>query len=267
MKYSDKFTELKKTGEGAFIPFVVLGDPDVETSFEIIKTLVDNGADMLELGIAFSDPIADGPTIQAADSRVLARRVKVDDVINLIKKVRAYTDIPIGLLVYYNLIHYRGLERFYSDVKGAGVDGILAADLSLEESEDAINAARKHELDQIFLIAQTTPNVRAQKILKSASGFVYLVSLLGVTGARSELEKGTIELVERVRALTSLPLCVGFGISEPKHVRAVMKAGADGVIVGSAIEKIIENNLNNKKRMLDDIADYVRGMKEATKNI
>lgn len=266
-RYQITFNKLKEKNEKALIGFVVLGDPDIETSLEIVKTMVNAGVDILELGIPFSDPIADGPTIQAADVRALSTGVNTDKAFDIISKIRKFTCIPIGLLVYYNLIYQRGIDKFYEDTKKAGVDSVLAADLSVEEAEDSIQASKKYGINQVFIISQLTSDGRMNRILDKTSGFVYAVARLGVTGARADLQTSALELVKRIKKQTSLPVCVGFGISKPEHVRKVCEAGADGAIVGSAIVKLVEENLSSKENMLRKIKDYVWELKEATKKI
>jgi tryptophan synthase alpha chain len=262
--YAKKFRELKRKKEKAIVPFVVIGDPDYNTSLRIVKTLVESGADILELGFPFSDPIADGPTIQAADVRALKRGLNTDRCFNFIKKVRVFTDIPIGLLVYYNLIYQRGIKKFFYDCKLAGVTSVLAADAPVEEVDELIRSARKHRIDTVFIVSPLTDNKRLRLILKKCRGFVYLVARLGVTGARENIEENTLRLIKRVRRQTHLPICVGFGISKPEHVKAVGKAGADGAIVGSAIVKIIEKT-KNKAKTLNNLKRYVESLKTAAK--
>jgi tryptophan synthase alpha chain len=264
-KYKKTFNQLKKRKEKALVPFTVIGDPNYKTSLQIVKAMVKGGADILELGLAFSDPIADGPTIQSADVRALSHKINTDRVFNFIKEVRKFTKIPIGLLVYYNLIYQRGINRFYKNAKLAGVDSVLVADMPVEEYDEIVKAARKNKVDTVFIVSPLTNNKRLKKILRKTRGFVYVVSRLGVTGARSDLQKSTLDLIRRIRPYTKLPLCVGFGISKPEHVKNVLNAGADGAIVGSAVVKIIEKNLKNKNKMLKEIENYVKKMKEATK--
>ncbi len=247
----------------AFIPFTVLGDPDFETSKDIIKAMIDSGADMLELGFPYSDPIADGPTIQLADKRALDAGATTNRAFRLIKEIRNYSGIPISLLVYSNLIYKRGIEKFYRDAKESGVDGVLVADIPFEESEEYTAAAKKHNISPVFLVAQTTTPRRLKEILKCAGGYLYLVSVLGVTGKRKTIEDATINLIKTTKKETSLPLAVGFGVSSPKHVKKLVSAGADGVIVGSAIIQIIERNLGDKKKMIDEVGEFVWVMKEA----
>ncbi|MCK5040208.1 MAG: tryptophan synthase subunit alpha [Candidatus Aenigmarchaeota archaeon] len=248
----------------AFIPFTVVGDPDYETSKKIIKTMIDSGADMLELGFAFSDPVADGPTIQFADNRALDSGMKVDSAFRLIKEIRRdYSDIPIGLLVYANLVYNRGIDKFYSDAHDAGIDAVLVADIPYEEAKEYVEAADRNDVAPVFIVAQTTTDERFSRILKIAKGYIYLVSVLGVTGARGKVEEGTLELVKKVKLQTDLPVAVGFGISSKEQAKEIISAGADGVIVGSAIVKIIERNLDDVDGMLREIGGFVGEMKES----
>ncbi len=264
--YQEMFARVKGKGEGAFIPFVVVGDPDFETSLEIVKTYVDNGADALELGFPFSDPIADGPTVQAADIRSLNSGMTTRRGFEFIKRIREFTNIPLGLLVYYNLIYKMGADNFYKSAAESGLNGILAADLPPEEAEVLLDSAGEYGLDQIFMAAQTTSNQRLQKIVGMCGGFLYVVAVMGVTGARSEIADTTVELISPVKSHSNLPLAVGFGISRPEHVREVLGAGSDGAIVASALLNIIEEHLENKDVMLTKIGEFCRELKQATRN-
>jgi len=263
--YNEMFNDLKEKKEAAFMPFIVIGDPDLKTSLEIAKTLINNGADALEIGFPFSDPIADGATVQGADIRALKNGITVDKCFKFLKKLRKFTSIPIGLLVYYNLVYQRGIKKFYQDTMKAGVNSILIADLPPEEAETAIKASKEHDIDQIFIIAPTTSNKRLKMISKHASGFHYLVSVMGVTGARTEVKKSTLYFIKRVKENGELPVMVGFGISKPSHIKEITRAGADGAIVGSAIIDIIAKNLNNRKKMLEEISKFTNNMKKATR--
>ncbi len=263
--YKQVFKKLKNRNERALVAFTVIGDPNHKTSLEIIKKIIDAGADILELGLPFSDPIADGPTIQAADIRALNSRINTDKVFNLIKQIRSYTDIPIGLLVYGNLIFQRGINKFYSDAKKAEINSVLIADVPIEEANEYVKAARKQKVDTVFIVSPLTSNKRLKIINKKSRGFIYIVSRLGITGARASLEKSALALIKRIKKHTKKPLCVGFGISKPEHVKAVIKAGADGAIVGSAIVDIIAKNISNRKRMLHKIGSCIKSMKNATK--
>lgn len=263
--YKEMFQEVKNKGEGAFIPFAVAGDPDFETSLEIIRQYVDNGADALEIGFPFSDPVADGPSVQAADIRSLNSGMTTEKCFEFIGRIREFTSIPIGLLVYYNLIYKMGVEEFYLKAKEFGVNGILAADLPPEEAKDAYCVAQKNNIDQIFMVAQTTSNERIEEIIKMCSGFLYVVAVMGVTGARSNIKKSTVDLIKRVKIHTDLPIAVGFGISKPKHVKDVIKSGSDGAIVASAIINIISQNLNDIDVAKDKIGSFCHELKESTK--
>lgn len=219
-----------------FIPFAVLGDPDPKRSLKIVETLIENGADALELGLPFSDPTADGPVIQAADVRALKAGTTVDDCFKIIKSIRTSSDVPIGLLVYFNLIFKRGIDRFYKNCKSAGVTSVLVADLPLEHFNEVAGAAKKNGIAPVFMVSERTTDDRLKKIIKIADGYLYLVSYVGITGATNSILQSSVKtLINRCRKHTKLPLFVGFGISTPAHVQAVIHAGADGVIVGSRI--------------------------------
>lgn len=263
--YDEMFLRVGAKNEGAFIPFVVAGDPDFETSLEIVKTFVENGADALEIGFPFSDPVADGPTVQLADIRALQSGMTTKKGFEFIKKIREFTDIPIGVLTYYNLIYKMGLDEYYKTAKESGVNAVLAADLPPEEANNALEASKKNGVQQIFMAAQSTSNERLKQITEMCSGFLYVVAVMGVTGARNELKNTSVELIERIKANSQLPICVGFGISKPEHVKDVIKSGADGAIVASAILNIITENLDDKKVMLQRIDSFCRELKEATK--
>jgi tryptophan synthase alpha chain len=245
----------------AFIGFIVAGDPDGETSLRAAKTLIDSGTDILELGVPFSDPVADGPVIQKADDRALSAGTNPDTIFRQVKAIRAYSEIPIVFLTYYNIVYRRGIERFYREASEAGVDGILVADMPVEESGTVTATAARYNIDPIFLVTQTTSDERLKKIAVKAQGYLYLVSVLGVTGKRDEVSSGAIELLNRVRRQTDLPLALGFGISTPGHAATCVHAGADGVIVGSAIVDIIGKNLEDPQTMEQELRDYVREMK------
>jgi tryptophan synthase alpha chain len=247
----------------AFIGFTVAGDPDRDTSVSIAKALLDGGTDILELGVPFSDPVADGPVIQRADDRALAAGTTPDTIFSIVREIRAYSPVPIVFLIYYNMIHRRGIERFYREAHEAGVDGILVADMPIEESEEIIDIAARSGIDPIFLIAQTTSEERMDAIVRHARGYLYLVSVLGVTGARKEISSEAVSLLQRVRKHTSLPLAIGFGISTPDQVATFSSAGADGVIVGSAIVEIVERNLGNTGTMEHELKKYVSLMRDA----
>ena len=270
-RYDVVFRDLRRKKEGALVAFTVIGDPDFRTSLEIAQAMVESGADILELGIPFSDPIADGKSIQEADNRSLSRGFKVDDAFLLVKDIRAsegerFKSIPIGFLVYFNLVYQRGVSRFFDDAKKAGVDSILVADAPLEESADLKIASKRSGVDLVFMISPLTPKERMMKLDSASGGFVYLVSRLGVTGAGKDLVKSTIPLIKLAKSATKKPVCVGFGITTPRHVKQVLQAGADGAIVGSPIVNLIKKNLSNRARMIKSIRSYVGSLKQATRN-
>jgi tryptophan synthase alpha chain len=252
-----------KKGAAAFIGFAVAGDPDKDTSVRIAKALIDGGTDILELGVPFSDPVADGPTIQKADERAITTGTTMDTIFAIARELRASSDVPIVFLTYYNMIYRRGVERFYREAHDAGVDGILIADMPVEESDEVVDIAARYGIDPIFLITQTTSDERMEKIVRRARGYLYLVSALGVTGARERIPDEALALLARARKHTILPLALGFGISTPEHVKTCAAAGADGIIVGSAIVAIVEKNLGNPDAMEREIKRYVTQMKAA----
>lgn len=242
------------------MPFFMLGDPDIENSFNYIKAAIDAGADALELGIPFSDPIADGPVIQAASERALKFKVNLEKVLELILQIRTYDEnIPIGILVYFNLVFKNGLDNIHSKLKQAGVDAVLAADLPLEESENHNQSLAKHGLGAVQLIAPNTPDDRAKLLLQNSTAFTYVVSHFGTTGARKNIAQESIDRVKRLVKLNveNKPLIVGFGISNAVQVKQYHQAGAHGAIIGSAIVRIIENNLENPQQAQAEIKKLV----------
>ena len=262
--YGQLFSELKRT---ALIPFFVIGDPDFDTSQELVKTAIDAGADILELGIPFSDPIADGPTIQKADIRARNAGMNVQKALEFVRKVKAYKDIPIGLLMYYNLVYQYGAEEFFADFHRAGVNSVLVADLSIDDAEEIIGPAKSAGLDTVFMVTPNTDAERMKLIASKTSGFIYTVSLLGVTGSREDLSDTVEGLVSQLKKLTDVPICVGFGISKPTHAAMVARAGADGVIIGSRIVSLIEENLGSKEKMLAEISAFLVDVKAAIEQL
>lgn len=234
-----KFAELRARGEAALIPFIVAGDPNLDATRSLVRELEARGADLIELGVPFSDPAADGPVNQRAIARGLASGASLTAILATVGEVRRESQIPIVLFGYYNPILRYGCERLCADAAGAGVDGLLVVDLPPEEADELAHPARAHGLDLIYLLAPTTPAERARSISRAGSGFLYYVSVTGVTGTRTSLAVDLQARVRDLRALTDLPLGVGFGISTPEQAAEV--AGfADAVVVGSAISLIIE---------------------------
>ena len=261
--YTQVFSELAKLKRAALIPFFVIGDPDFDTGLAIMKTAIDAGADILELGIPFSDPIADGPTIQKADIRAMRSGMNVKKALEFLRQVKDYKDIPIGLLMYYNLVYQYGAERFFGDCHEAGVNSILVADLSIDDAHEIIPAAESAGLDTVFIVTPNTDPERMKVIASKTTGFIYAVSLLGVTGSREKLSDMIEGLLRKLKELTDVPVCVGFGISKAEHAAAVAQAGADGVIMGSKIVELIEHNLASRDQMLTEISDFIIEVKTA----
>jgi tryptophan synthase alpha chain len=271
-RYQASFATLKEKNEQAFIPFVMIGDPNETQSLAVIKSLIDAGADALELGIPFSDPSADGLTIQNAALRALGAGINTDICIDILKEVRKYApQIPIGLLLYGNLVFARGIDTFYKDMGEAGVDSVLIADVPIRESEPFREAALKHGVAPIFIAPPNASDETLRTVSSYSRGYTYVLSRAGVTGVDSaESPKNTVnstanKLIESLVEYHAAPPVLGFGISTPQQVREALKAGALGAISGSAVVKIIEDNLADESKMLLDLASFVSEMKAATK--
>lgn len=256
--YRETFAKLDRA---ALIPFFVVGDPDYDTSLEIVKAAIDAGADVLELGIAFSDPIADGPTIQKADIRALKSGITVKKALKFIKEVTDYKPVPIGLLVYYNLIYQYGTDKFLVDFKAAGGSSVLIADMSIDDTDEIAVPAANAGLETVFMVTPNTADDRAKIIAEKTTGFIYTVSLLGITGARDSLSDRVGPLVAKLKAMTDVPICVGFGISTPEHAKGVADAGADGVIIGSKVVKMIEDNLGDTEKIKAEVSAFIASVK------
>lgn len=258
-RYAQRFENLKAKNQHGFIPFTLLGWPDENTSFDIIKTMIDSGVTALELGLAFSDPAADGPVIQQAAQEVIQSGFSVDDAICLLKRVREYDSaIPIGLLVYYNMVLARGASQFFKELADVGVDGVLIADLSPESADELLPIGRQYGVHLIFVISPLTSDQRLKKIATMAGGFLYVVSRLGITGTEERYDADLENLLERIKSVSSLPLCVGFGISKPEHIQKMVSLGADGCIVGSAILKLVNREGINYRSFL---SRYLKDLK------
>ncbi len=257
------FTDLKRKNESALVGFVTAGDPNVETSLAIITAMCEAGVDILELGVPFSDPTADGPVIQRSSQRALEQGVTLQKVLTMTAQIRETISIPIILFSYYNPILAFGLKKFYSAAKAAQADGLLVVDLPPEESDEMTSLWPNDDLALIRLIAPTTPEERMTRITGSASGFLYLVSKTGVTGSDGLDVVDISHHTDKLRAITSLPICVGFGISTPADV-ATIASTAEGVVIGSAFERTIEENRDDPN-IANRLADQVKSLKQATK--
>lgn len=274
-RYSKCFTDLDRRGEGAFVPFVVLGDPDPETSLALLRTFVDNGADMLELGIAFSDPVADGKAIQAADLRAMKAKTTPTAALDIIANFRReHADIPIGLLLYANLAQRPGQLPFYRRLAAAGVDSVLVADLPIEEADPFLAAARATGLGQVFMVTPVTDMTRLRQALSARGPYLYVVSRAGVTGRDAKLSATAGPLLRRIAKESDARTLLGFGIGGPEHVAAAIVAGASGVISGSAVTEIISRHCNDKgqvppsrrSRLLKESGRFIKKMKQATRS-
>jgi tryptophan synthase alpha chain len=257
---SDCFKSLKQRGECALIPFITAGDPDLETTATALRILANNGADLIELGVPYSDPLADGPTIQAAATRALQRGVRLEDVLQVVKEVREEIASPIILFSYYNPIYHRGIEAFLKQIKAAGVQGLVVPDLPLEEAEIVLKPATEIGIEATLLVAPTSPVERIKAIATKSQGFIYLVSVTGVTGMRSQVATRVEELIANLRTTTDKPIGVGFGISSPEQAKQVKDWGADAVIVGSAFVKRLAEG--TPEEGLKAIGEFCRSLKQ-----
>jgi len=255
--FETSFKQTKSKGKPAFMPFLVAGDPNYKSSLALFRTLAPH-ADMLEIGFPYSDPLADGPTIQAADERALQSGMNSDKVFSLIKEIRLFYKRPISVLVYANLVYQYGIDAFYKEAASSGINGVLVPDVPYEEAMPFVLAARKHKISPIFMATQTTTAERLKKILQYAEGYLYLVSVLGVTGSRTTMGEETFDFIRRIKKSTILPLALGFGISRKEHIENAAKAGIDGVIAGSVIIKLLETNLTNQTTAAKKIEALVK---------
>lgn len=255
--YQEVFSNLKSQGRAALIPFFVIGDPDFDTSLTIVKAAIDAGADILELGIPFSDPIADGPTIQKADVRAMRSGMNTHKACEFIRQVKRHKDVPIGLLMYYNLIQQYGRERFFKDFRDAGVNSVLVADLSIDDADEILTPLKNAGLDSVFMVTPNTSTDRMKRIAAQTTGFIYAVSLLGVTGSREALSSAAEGLVRRLKSLTNIPICVGFGVSKPEHAKTIRDAGAEGVIIGSRLVAMIEDHIDQPFLAIQEISRFL----------
>lgn len=260
---SQRFAQLKQQSQCGLIPFITAGDPDLTTTTEAIKTLAANGADIIELGVPYSDPLADGPVIQAAATRALQKGVCLDDVLKIVTTVQAEIDIPIVLFTYYNPIYHRGAEKFLKTIASSGVNGLVVPDLPLEEAEEFLNLAQAHGIEVTLLVAPTSPIERIKEIASHSQGFIYLVSVTGVTGMRTQVESRVQDLIKQLKEVTDKPIGVGFGISEPEQAMQIKNWGADAVIVGSAFVKKLANQESN--HVLQEIGQFCHSLKDAVK--
>ncbi len=259
------FVKLSADGKRAFIPYIAAGDPTLDVTAELVLAFAEAGCDIVELGIPFSDPIADGPSVQRATERALASGTTVEGILRTVENIRAVSDVPLAFMTYYNPIFYYGVHEFCVAAKQAGVDGFIVPDLAVEEADELLPSAREQDIATIFLVAPTSTEERMHRIAELSRGFIYAVSLMGVTGARSVMSDDLRPLMTRMRACTDKPVCVGFGINDPAHARAVAEI-SDGVIVGSAIVNTIEAHVGQSKLVAATQA-FVRELVDAVKAV
>jgi tryptophan synthase alpha chain len=260
-----KFRELKRDKKKAFIIYITAGDPDLDATKKIVLALEDAGVDIIELGIPFSDPLADGPVIQAASHRALQKKVTLKKIFALVHDLRKVTNIPIVFMTYYNPVLKYGVEKFVKSCKYNGVDGMIIPDLPFEEARGLIRCARREKVATIFLAAPTSTRRRMKDIVKNSTGFIYYISLTGVTGARRELPPEVASNVRIIKSMTRKPVAVGFGISAPAQARSIARI-ADGIIVGSAIVRIIADNQKNNGAIISKVSNFSKKLAKAIHN-
>ncbi len=265
-RFDTLFQQLRAKNQGAFVPFVTLCDPDFDRSLEIIETLIANGADALELGFPFSDPLLDGPVIQAANKRALDGGYSTAACFALLADIRArHPNIPISLLLCANLIFVPGVEAFYQRCQEVGVDAVLVADLPVDYAHEFSAAANRHQIAPVFICPPNATDETITKIAENTKGYTYLVSRAGVTSAENQQHAANLDdLIARLKRHNAAPILQGFGIAQPEQAKQALEMGADGAISGSAIVKIIERNLANQTQLVEELAQFVRAMKQAT---
>ena len=262
-RIKEKFEELEKRNEKALISYIMLGFPNEKATMSTIRGLVKGGADIIELGFPFSDPLADGPVIQNASTISLEKGTNISKIFNIVKKIRKETDIPLVLMTYTNILHHMGYQKFIKNAKKVGIDGFILPDMSIEESKDYLKAA-KNNSDTIFLISPNTSKTRIEKIAKASTGFLYLVAVFGTTGVKTSIKNYTLKAIKNVKKQTKgkIPIGIGFGVSTPEDVKKYIKAGADAVIVGSAYLKLIERT--KQQNLESKITSFTKSLKKQT---
>jgi len=259
-RIDETFAALRSAGRKAFMPFITAGDPDLETTAALVRDLAHRGASLIELGLPYSDPVADGPTIQASYTRALGGGVRLDDIFRMVRDLRADCDVPITAMGSFSLVTRRGVTRFLDDAREAGIDGLIIPDLSLEEYDDVAAAADQRQLAHVMLVAPTSPWDRAARLAERSTGFVYYVSVTGITGERKELPPELADRVAKLREATGVPVCVGFGISMPEQVHLVTRV-ADGAIVGSAIvRRIGDMAARPREEIVEAVGEYASAL-------
>ncbi len=262
-RIKNKFLSLFKKKEKALIAYMMTGYPNEKFTLPIVRSLIKGGADMIEIGYPFSDPLADGPLIQNAGKIALQKKININKLFSIIKKIRSETNIPLILMTYTNILYKYGYDDFISIVKDAGVDGIILPDMSIDESDKYIIATKSNNMDTIFLAAPNTTNMRIKKIGDLCTGFLYLVTTYGTTGTKIKIQRNIKKYIKNTKSIINIPVGTGFGIYTPNDVEMFISSGADAVIIGSAFFKIIENTpLNN---ILSRIVEFTHNLKIKTK--
>jgi len=261
MKIEKTLRRLKDQKEKALIIYITAGDPSLDVTEKLVYAIAEAGADMIELGIPFSDPLADGETIQQASQRALRNGINISQILSSVKKIRMTASIPIALMGYYNPIYQYGMESLLTDCRKAGVDGLIIPDLPFEESEDLRSITEKEGLELISFVSPTSTQERIKLIAANTRGFIYCVSVTGVTGVRTKFSTKIAEMIEKIRPYTDMPLAVGFGISTPQQAKTATEY-ADAIIVGSAVVKLIEEAQGDLSKMLRNVSQFVGALKE-----
>ena len=265
-RLADTFEQLRARNERAFVPFVTCGDPDLETTKALVRGYIAAGADIVEIGIPFTDPLADGPTIQRASERALAGGVTMDDAFDLIAELRRETDVPLVPMTYINPVYQIGYDRFAARCAEVGADAVIISDLPPEEGADWVEAGRKHGVGTIFLVAPTSDESRLEAVAQAASGFIYAVARMGVTGAKSDVPPEIGGLIQRIRRHTATPICAGFGFSSPQQIAATCRdTDVDGIVVASALIDIFENAPGTNEERVSATVARAQELKDATK--
>ena len=263
-RIKEKFSELKSKKEKALVSYIMVGYPSENATLSAIRGLVKGGADIIELGFPFSDPIADGPVIQKASTGSLNNGIKIEKFFKLVKKIRKETNIPLILMTYTNILYKQGYQKFIKNAKNAGIDGLILPDMAIEESKGYLSAAQMQKMDTIFLVSPNTQKNRLSKIAKATSGFLYMVAVFGSTGIQTKIHQYTIDALKSTkRRVKNVPIGVGFGISNEKDVKKYVSVGADAVIVGSANIKIMEST--PKSKLEGTIFRFTKKLKDQTK--
>jgi len=263
-RIENKFKDLRSKNQKALIAYVMAGFPSEKDTLSAVRGLVKGGADIIELGMPFSDPLADGPVIQNAGFQALQKGMNLEKFLGLVKKIRKETDIPLVLMTYTNILFRHGYAKFISIVKNAGIDGLILPDMSINESKDFLQAAKKNKIDTIFLISPNTSQDRIKKIAGASSGFLYLVSVFGTTGGQQQFQNYTTDAIKNAKKTLGgkIPLGVGFGVSNPDQAKFIIKSGADAIIVGSAFLRLMESTPPEK--IESKIGSFAASLKKAT---